>query len=255
MRDTKDEADRLSELGGTEVVHGLPADAKKDPAGISTAGPEGYAARPDGLVKAEAEDVRLHQALLRRDPAAERDFVIRFRKLLHCMVLRTMNRYGASSPQQAEDLLQDAFVDLLTDSYAGIAAWRPGGRSLKNYVCVFVWRKTATRLRRKDSPQNQPPMDEELVARKLTDKWGTLNQIADRDALGYIERKLREDSSARDMRIFELSYVEDWQAKDIADALNISTALVFTTRYRMRKQFLSAAEELRARAVEPDDAP
>lgn len=191
------------------------------------------------------EDQALQQSVLSGDPSAQTTFVRRFSPILRKVVIRTLRRYSATWTDMAEDLLQDAWCDLLQPDCAALAGWRiDGGRSLKNYLCVFVRLRTSARLRRRQSPQFQPPIPEDTITRYLGGDPTVLRRIEDRNQIDYILTRLRATESERDMRIFHLSFFAEASAKEIAKDLGISTELVFTVRYRLRLTLFTLLDEL-----------
>lgn len=200
---------------------------------------------PDADESSLQADLEMVRAVLNGERQAQKAFVLRFSPILRKVVFRTLRHFGATWTDMLEDLLQDAFYDLLKPGSSALANWQPEKkRSLKNYLCSFFRWRTVDRLRRSRSPQYEPPIPEEAISRYLGGDVTVLKRIEDRSLINHIEQRLSENFSARDMRIFELSFFENAATTEIAEELGISSELVFTVRYRLRQTLLAMQDEL-----------
>ena len=190
-------------------------------------------------------DVELQLAILAKNPAAQARFVFRFESLFRAIVRRALRKRNADWGQQCEDLLQEAFYDLLKQDAKAVAAWDPAkGRTFKNFLGVYVALRTSERLRKRSSPHRQPPLAEDDILKYLTDHADLRRQLEDRSLVALVKKYVCEHFGERDVRIFEMTHLSDCSAEDIAARLDVTIDVVFTVRHRIRKSLIAIRDNI-----------
>ena len=167
------------------------------------------------------------------------------------LVLRTeasRNRYR-DPRQDVNDLVQHVFVTIFADDCTALRRWSPdGGRSLVRYLRWYAQQQTKMLLRsRNTNPWTEEPTEDgDLDALKeVRLSSQDLEAVAqNRDLLRQILARLPKEVSARQMRIFELLFVEQQSVDEVCIAMGMKRDAVYHARRRLNAATLRIAEEV-----------
>lgn len=180
------------------------------------------------------EDIRLLEAVVRRDQSAFAELYDRYASLVYTLVLRMVR-----SAEEAEDLLQEIFLQV----------WNKAGTFVEVKGSVFTWvitiarNKTIDRLRSKEQTRKGLP---EEAAVRVPDEVYKANPLSATISAEY-EALMKEGLamlSAEQRVVLELSYFEGYTQVQISDRLDVPLGTVKT---RMRQGLIKLRDYLKER--------
>ena len=155
-------------------------------------------------------------------------------------LLSYIRRISGSSIEDAEDILQEAFMD----AYKNIAKFDP---SLKfsSWIYRIVHNRTISAYRKKKKEMGDLSMDNEDdgFARILSAKDDT-SRLADQSLTADMVKKIMNDLPERDRTVLILAYMEEKTYDEISDILRAPPGTVATWIRRAKQKFQKAAEKL-----------
>lgn len=185
----------------------------------------------------EPDDVALVEHALRQDRDAQRRLAARLLDSIHREVAIVMARHAAShcrdGRQDVLDLVQEVLVMLLERDAQELRRWDPQrGRSLDSFVRLVARRRVARVLgQHRGNPWALAPSD--AADEDVDDDAG--RRIEHRAQLELVLDGLYAGMDARDAELFELLFVDDLDADEVARRMGMSSGAVNAWRYRLRK--------------------
>jgi RNA polymerase sigma-70 factor (ECF subfamily) len=169
-------------------------------------------------------------------------FVERFRPTLNAFVGRVGVR-----PADVDDVVQESLV-AFAESHRGGRYERNRGR-LSRWLFGIAYRQAMRQLRRYGSgevhPETQPGetsfLDKLPDERSATDLW---ERIWEEHLVLDCLRRIREESSPRSYRIFELAVLRELSASEVADQLGIEIKAVYNEKHRTLRRIREIRAEL-----------
>jgi len=183
------------------------------------------------------DDVTLLRMALAPDRGAQRELAARLIDPIHREVSMAMRRHAAAcgrdARQDAFDVVQDVLVTLLERDARELRRWdAERGRSLESFVRLIARRKVARVLgQKRGNPWALAPVE---AAPDPVDV-AAIVRIEQRDALAAIFDGLCAGNESCGAKLFELSFVDDLDADEVAQRLGMSCGAVNAWRYRVRK--------------------
>jgi len=172
------------------------------------------------------DDAELVKKCLGRDPKAQRALFDKFAPKM----LGVCRRY-AKSTEQAEDVLQDAFVKVFTklDHYKG--------GSLEGWIRRIMVNTSLDQIRKEMKFQDNIAMDQ--VDYKIEQQGYILESLMEEDLL-----KLISEMPAGYKTVFNMFAIEGYSHKEIAEQMNISENTSKSQYSRARAFLKTKLEEL-----------
>ena len=172
------------------------------------------------------DDAELVEKCLRKDPNAQRALFDKFAPKM----LGVCKRY-AKSTEQAEDVLQDAFIKVFTklDNYKG--------GSLEGWIRRIMVNTSLDQIRKEIKFQDNIAMDQ--VDYKIEHQGYILEGLMEEDLL-----KLINEMPAGYKTVFNLFAIEGYSHKEIAEQMNISENTSKSQYSRARAFLKTKLEEL-----------
>lgn len=191
------------------------------------------------------DDVALVRRALAPERGAQRELAARLLDPIHREVSLAMRRHAAARGRDARqdvlDLVQDVLLTLLERDGQELRRWDPDrGRSLESFVRLVARRKVARVLGQlRGNPWALAPVDAAPDPADLA----AVVRIEQREALEAILDGLYASMETRDAELFELSFVDDLDADEVAKRMGMSSGAVNAWRYRVRKTALRLAAQ------------
>jgi RNA polymerase sigma-70 factor (ECF subfamily) len=152
-------------------------------------------------------------------------------------LLSYIRRISGSSVEDAEDILQEAFMD----AYKHIANFDP---SLKfsSWIYRIVHNRTISAYRKKKKEMGDFSIDNEDdgFARILSAKDDT-SRLADQSLTADVVRKIMKELPERDRTVLILAYMEEKTYDEISDILRAPPGTVATWIRRAKQKFQKEA--------------
>jgi RNA polymerase sigma-70 factor (ECF subfamily) len=173
------------------------------------------------------------------DPDAVRRIIHELTPVVHAQVARTSLRAGRRAAgdvhQEVRDLVQTVFVALFEDDAKALRRWEPArGRSLSSFACLIAAREVCSALH----SRTQDPWGQELVDPDTQlpddDGAGPEREVASREALAQVLATLRERLGERGLLLFQMSFVDELQVDEIAEAFEMTEGAVSAWQTRCR---------------------
>lgn len=180
---------------------------------------------------------------LRGDPAAIERLVAALSPIVQARIARTLLLYrrggaaGRDVHQEVADLTQEVFLLLFAQDGKVLRTWQPErGLTLENFVGLVAERQTVSLLRsgRRSPWKEDPTLAEDLDTRPSLQPE-TADQVASRDQLRYLLRRLKEELSPLGRHLFELLFVQELEVGEVEAATGLSADAVYAWRSRLRK--------------------
>ena len=188
-------------------------------------------------------DQELVAAVLRGDTAAERQFVLRFQRLIYA-VLHRMRLEG----DEIEDLFQQVFLHLWSRKRHCLRKWQGLGKGeFSSFLSVVIVRVAQDHLRRRraQSRLEVDSLDADLTdePHAVMDLTLSLERAEQRAAILRVMGKL----ATRDAELLQRRYYGEQSYREIASGMGLTVNHVGVALTRAEKRF---AQRLRAAASE-----
>lgn len=193
---------------------------------------------------------QLVEQALAGDRAALRMLLERVAPIIQARAARALARRSGASGRDARqelmDMTQEVFVSLLENEGRCLRAWRAERKlSFENFVGLIADRQVVTILRTgKRSPWKEDPVEDEALEAHVGDHAGEAPAIASRELLVGVLDRLRQELSAKMLRLFYALWIEDAPIASVCEELGMQTEAVYTARSRIAKRARAIAEEL-----------
>jgi RNA polymerase sigma factor (sigma-70 family) len=193
------------------------------------------------------DDLGLVRRALTRDRGAQRQLAERLLDPIHREVAIAVQRraasHGRDARQEVLDLVQEVLIALFERDGQELRRWDPErGRNLDSFVRLVARRKVARVLGQlRGNPWALASVD---AASGIVDDE-PLERIEHRDALEAVLDALYAGMDTRDAELFELLFVDDLDADEVAKRMGMTAGAVNAWRYRVRK----AARQLARQTV------
>jgi len=145
-------------------------------------------------------------------------FVSRYSPLIRAMVSKTLSAYGACTPADIDDAVQNVYVRLLQNDFRLLKSYDPDRASLSTWLGLVSRSTAIDLLRRKGTPHL--PLREDLVGRASDSPEG--NEI-DLPA-GLL--------SSRQELVLRLMFEKEMDPDEVADLLKIETQTVRSMKHK-----------------------
>lgn len=145
---------------------------------------------------------------------------------------------GRDPRSEVEDVVQDVLVALFKDNGAKLATWDESRGSPETFLRKVASSMTITHVRRRReelSPTSSAPDPGEDDGE---------HRMLSVDELNYLLGHLREVLTDMEQMAFDLWYVEELSAKEVATALGTSAEAVNSMRYRIGKKIAFVVAKL-----------
>jgi RNA polymerase sigma-70 factor, ECF subfamily len=188
------------------------------------------------------------------------EFIRRFNPLISAMVLRVARKWGASSPQVLDDLIQETYLKLCADRVSFLRRFDPTSpNAVYGFLKVFTANVVHDHFRALRTKKRGAEITTELTA-ELESVVESKSSVSNQRSMeltvlfGEIDTFLRNTETGptgeRDRRIFWLYYRVGLTSAAIADTAGIclntkgveSTILRLTRRVRMRMTAAATAK-------------
>lgn len=181
------------------------------------------------------------QAFLAGQPQAVRAFVQEYGPILRAVIRRKL---VGSHRQREEDLLHDIFLGLLRDNSRVLRMWdEQKGRSFKVFLQVFAERRTLDWLRRQKREGREEPTEAAALVLK-SERSQTAEVVELPEWLEGVMDRFQRECSKEDAQLFELLFIEDRSAPEVAKTLGIAVDAVYQRRHRLKARLLNWKQEL-----------
>lgn len=175
-----------------------------------------------------------------RNPSATRweEFDQKYRRIVFAMVRR-----AGINHHDAEDVTQDIFREL-ADS---LGSFQPTGRpgSFRRYLGNLVRWRVRNRLKLQSQPHRRTTHAHDAdSAQEILEGIPDPHEPSDnrdlefREAVTEAMRALAQDLAPRDLQLLDSYFCKNWSAAEVADALGISRANVFTIAHRHKLRLI-----------------
>lgn len=175
-----------------------------------------------------------------RGPQSTRweEFDRKYRRIVLGMV-----RQSGMGHHDAEDVTQDIFRELA----ASLGSFQPTGRpgSFRRYLCNLVRWRVCNRLKlqsqhhRRTTHANDADSAQEILEGIPDPQQPSDNRDVEfREAVTEAMRALAEDLAPRDLQLLDSYFLKNWSAAEVANALGISRANVFTIAHRHKLRLI-----------------
>lgn len=214
----------------------------------------------------EEDDARLIEAAMRHAPGSRRRLARRLLDVIHPEVSACLRRQawaaGRDPRQDVLDLSQDVLVMLLEHDARELRRWDPErGRNLDNFVRLVARRRVARILdQRRGNPWADVPIDpQDIEDDPLADERAisVAHQLEQRNELGAVLDALYARMGERDLRLFDLLFVQECEPQEVASQLGMTRQAVNAWSYRTRKlarRLITNAGEIRASSKGPSSS-
>jgi RNA polymerase sigma-70 factor (ECF subfamily) len=186
-------------------------------------------------------DRALLDGLLEGDERAWVRFVHRFRPMIRACALRICQRSGfALGTEELNDLVSEVSLNLLARDQRRLRLYRSdAGASLSTWIGLITASTTRDHLRRRRRDRLSLGPAEELAQVASSDAAPD-EILADRERREILERTLATLSD-RDRQFVELYFAEAMSPQEIADAMGITVATVYSKKAKIAKRLLDCA--------------
>jgi len=192
----------------------------------------------------------IRAAVIDKDNEAINEIVRTLTPIIQTNVARVLYRRQAGAQgrvvrQEVEDLTQDVFVMLLADNGRRLLAWDPSCGSVSVFFGLIAQRCVHNILSsRKQSPWTEDPAEVNELDTKITHKDDMERQISSRDTLRAIGKRLVKGLNERDLKLFDLMYVQQLDDQVVREAVGISRDALYQARRRLIKRAQELAGDL-----------
>jgi RNA polymerase sigma-70 factor, ECF subfamily len=154
-------------------------------------------------------------------------------------LLSYIRRISGSSVEDAEDILQEAFMD----AYKNIAKFDPALK-FSSWIYRIVHNRTISAYRKKKKEMGDFSIDNEDdgFKRMLSAKDDTA-RLADQNLTADMVKKIMSQLPERDRTVLILAYMEEKTYDEISDILRAPPGTVATWIRRAKQKFQKAATE------------
>lgn len=145
---------------------------------------------------------------------------------------------GRDPRSEVEDVVQDVLIALVKDKGAKIATWDESRGSPEKFLRMVASSMTITHVRRRReelAPTSTPPE---------IGKDDDEHRMVSIDELRYLLGRLRGELTDFEQMVFDLWYVEELSAKEVAEALGTSPEAVNSMRYRIGRKVAALITKL-----------
>lgn len=184
--------------------------------------------------------------ILERDPAAVRRFVERVGPILQTVVHVVVMR-RRMPPHIEVDLVQDVFVELLSDDCAALRKWSPERGSCEQYLRTWARSRTIDRLRAQERlgrGGREVPSDEAKLAELFeVPAQAFSNATGQHDWVVEMVERYHQECSPED-RLFLQRCVEERDTEELMAEFGLSRDAVYKRKQRQRDRLLQIAREI-----------
>jgi RNA polymerase sigma factor (sigma-70 family) len=180
------------------------------------------------------------------EPAAHRLLVRTLSPVFHVRVARVLfgsrGRDGRDVRPDIEDLTQELFLELFVGGAKVLRAWKPAlGMSLPNFVGFWAEMRVRSFLRsRGRNPWPFDPVEDDWIALSC---GGVPPPEGRAEALDLL-MKVCAELQPREAVLFELHFVEERDAAEIAERLQMSPGAVHQALHRLRDRLSKIGAEI-----------
>jgi len=200
----------------------------------------------------------------RGDAAAWAEFVRRFQGFIAAVALQTARKWGVTSADLIDDLVQETYLKLCTDRRQMLGAFREQhADSFYAYLKVVTANTVHDHFRILHSQKRGLKLTEELAddshVHLRPGTPGTLESIQRQILLNEVDAVLRsslpKDDQIRDRQVFWLYFRQGMTAQAIADvaAFSLSVKGVESLLHRMTQLVREQISERRLVPIEPEN--
>ncbi len=176
--------------------------------------------------------------LVLKDPNALVVLIRRYESRL----LSYIRRISGSSIEDAEDILQEAFMD----AYKNIAKF---DTSLKfsSWIYRIVHNRTISAYRKKKKEMGDLSIDDDDDSfKRILSAGDDTARLADMNLTSEVVKKVLQELPERDRTVLILAYMEEKTYDEISDILRAPPGTVATWIRRAKQKFQKAAEQYEA---------
>ncbi len=190
------------------------------------------------------DDARLVAEAIGGSRSAKRRLADRLLDVVTHEVTRVLWRQAASRGrdprQEVHDLTHEVLVLFLDHDAQELRRWdSTRGRSLDSFVRLVARRRVARILGQgRGNPWADQPVDPLSMdtAPSERDDTSFVRHLEQRNQLGVVLDELYGQMGPRDAELFDLLFVQDRDAAEVAESLGMARGAINTWRYRIRKQ-------------------
>lgn len=186
-------------------------------------------------------DDQLLASTLERDPRAFAALVSRYRGLLYRCILRVTGRYArVLSSECVDDIYAESCVLLWADDLRRLRAYDPArGMKLSSWLGLLAGHAAYDHLRRLSRRPSHEDLDD-LVEIPWSLEPDALSELL-RDERRSTLRRLSRALSPRDREFVSLYFQKDEEPEEVARALGISVATVYSKKNKITMRLVAAA--------------
>ena len=191
----------------------------------------------------------LLQRALDGDSDAQRTLIEKLTPEIHFNVAKMLRRWRTGSAasrhlrQEIEDLVQEAFLELVKDDFKALRRWDPERLPLDAYVGYIAKIRTAGFLRSRRSPWREDPNPWEDLDRD--DPGATPEDRAlTHDEFTKIWLCLVASFSAEDFHLFDLLFIQQVSPKEATEITGKSIDAIYKWRSRLYERARKCRDEL-----------
>ena len=204
------------------------------------------------LDELETKELRARlEAGLRGDKEAMTFIVLGMTPVIQMRVARALSRRayqarGRSLRADVEDLVQEVFAALFSNSGKALRAWDPDrGLSFTGFVSFLAEREVGMLMRTgKRNPWTEDPTLDDKLHQLQESRTSHEDQVASRQMLSLVSERLRERLSPLGRLYFQRLYIEDRSVQDVADEQGTTVGALYTWRSRLLKLIREVEKEL-----------
>lgn len=193
------------------------------------------------LALSPLSDDQLLALTLDGDPRAFETLVSRYRGLLHRCILRVTTRYQhVLSSECVDDIYAESCVLLWADDLRRLRAYDPSrGMKLSSWLGLLAGHAAHDHLRRLS---RRPPHEvlDDLAEPPCSAEPDALSHLLGDERRGVL-RRLSRTLSRRDREFVALYFERDAEPEEVARALGISVATVYSKKNKITTRLMAAA--------------
>lgn len=182
------------------------------------------------------------------DPDAVRRFVREVTPLFFQVVRSVRHKGpGRSASLSDEDLVQEILLSLIKSRFRCLSLYRPGagGCSLRRFLWCYARFRLLEILRRGHGQPFEEPVDDDRLQRFLDEEQDLGKWLDERGLLGDFWERAQKACSEEELRLFELSFVQELPTEQVCAALHLSSAALYQRRSRLRDKLIALIDEIR----------
>jgi RNA polymerase sigma-70 factor (ECF subfamily) len=176
----------------------------------------------------------------RGDAAAWEEFIRRFHRLIATAVLRVARRWGSTSPQEIDDLVQDTYVKLCADDCHMVRSFQPSHPdAFFGYLKVVAANLTHDHFKAQMSAKRGAgavaAVEEATLDQLAHSQESAEREILIQEMVTLLVGRTGGPNQKRDVLIFKLFYRSGLSASEIAryPSIGLSTKGVESTIHRL----------------------